>query len=616
VSCVVAIVLGATQTDTGCARVIAINVAIMAALVLLVRGLVQAFRSIVRKLTLRLAFSYFLIGIVPIPLLLLLLFAGAYLVAHQFVATRVQREVAGAGRELAASAASAKLPGFQVDEDGDVTSSDADWLPAGTSAPWAASLAAPRPVVEADEAWLVVPGPPSSPRRFFLVRMADPAFEKRIEDRTGYTVAIQAGTSRSRRGLSISTERRDKPAKKTAVSEARARRTAESAPPAGSGLLDRRWVAGVYVDTPVAVFHTNDDGRKIVLYVGRTSPRALFDQLFAQGIPEVGRVFWGAFIFIGASLLVVYLVALAIAFTLVGNLARNINRLTTASAAVSRGDFSVRVNSKSRDQVGDLARSFDGMAASIQGLLVDTARKERLEGEIAIARTLQQKLLPPSEATLPGMSLRARFEPLAEIGGDYYDYARSPDGKSVVAIGDVSGHGLSTGLIVAMAKAGLSTLLESGFRGTELFVKLNELIHRSTDSRNYMTLALFAYDPSRSSATLTNAGQLAPYRITNGNVESLSLPSFPLGMSPRTDFPTQTFSFSPGDRLVFLTDGIIEATDASGDPFGFERFEALLKASAGSDAEAIEGAVLAAVADHTRGAAPEDDRTLVVVTLE
>ena len=616
VSCVAAIVLGATQADTGCGRALAVAIAITAALVLLVRGFVTAFRAVVRKLTLRLAFSYFLIGIVPIPLLILLLFAGAYLVAHQIVATRVQREVAGAGRELAASPPSGKLPGFSVDDGGAVTASDADWLPAGTSVPWAATLSAPRPVIEADEPWLVVPAAPASPRRFLLVRMADPDFEKRIEDRTGYTVAIQAGTSRSRKGLSISTDRREMPKKKTARAEARARRTAQSAPPPGSGLLDRRWVAGVYVDTPVALFHSAEDGRRIVLYVGRTSPRALFDQLFAQGIPEVGRVFWGIFIFIGASLLVVYLVALAIAFTLVGNLARNINRLTSASAAVSRGDFSVRVNSKSRDQVGDLARSFDGMAASIQGLLADTARKERLEGEIAIARTLQQKLLPPVEAELPGMSLRARFEPLAEIGGDYYDYARSPDGRSVVAIGDVSGHGLSTGLIVAMAKAGLSTLLESGFQGTALFVKLNELIHRSTDSRNYMTLALFAYDPTGWRATLTNAGQLAPYRITNGSVESLSLPSFPLGMSPRTDFPTQTFAFSPGDRLVFLTDGIIEATDSTGDPFGFERFEALLKAQAASNAAEIERAVLAALADHTGGAALEDDRTLVVVTLE
>jgi serine phosphatase RsbU (regulator of sigma subunit) len=618
ISCAVAFVLAATKAGSGCVRVLAIGVAIVAGLVLFVRGFVLAFRAVVRKLTLRLAFSYFLIGIVPIPLLMLLLFAGTYIVALQIVATRVQREIAGVGRELAASPDRGNLPSFQIDQGDVVSSSAAGWLPAGTPAPWAASLSASRPVIDGEEAWLVVPASTSPPRRFALVRMTDPDFERRIEQRTGYAIVIQPGTSRSRKGLNISIDKPDTAQKKSEISVSRARRRKDFPPAPGSGFLDRRWVAGVYLDTPVAVFHPREEGRKVVLYVARTSPKILFDQLFAQGVPEVGRVFWGIFIFIGASLLVVYLVALAIAFTLVGNLARNINRLTSASAAVARGDFSVRVNSKSRDQVGDLARSFDGMATSIQGLLLDTARKERLEGEIAIARTLQQKLLPPAEATLPGMSLRARFEPLAEIGGDYYDYAQSPDGRSVVAIGDVSGHGLSTGLIVAMAKAGLSTLLESGFRGTELFVKLNELIHRSTDSRNYMTLALFAYDPSRSSATLTNAGQLAPYRLTDGNVESLSLPSFPLGMSPRTDFPTQTFSFSPGDQLVFVTDGIIEATDAHGEPFGFERFEALLKAEAGagSDAEKIEGAVLTAVADHTRGAAPEDDRTLVVVTLD
>ena len=166
-----------------------------------------------------------------------------------------------------------------------------------------------------------------------------------------------------------------------------------------------------------------------------------------------------------------------------------------------------------------------------------------------------------------------------------------------------------------MAKAGLSTLIDSGLKGTELFVKLNELIYRSTDSRNYMTLALLAYDPGSREATLTNAGQLAPYRISAGRIESLSLPSFPLGMSARTDFPTHGFSFTEGDRLVFLTDGIIEATDPAGDPFGFERFEALLKAQAESTAAEIEAAVLSAVAAHTGGAPPEDDRTLVVVSL-
>src|SRR6185295_3791409 len=96
---------------------------------------------------------------------------------------------------------------------------------------------------------------------------------------------------------------------------------------------------------------------------------------------------------------------------------------------------------------------------------------------------------------LPGLRIRARFEPLAEIGGDYYDYSPLDGDRTAAAVGDVSGHGLPTGLVVAMAKAALMTLLESGVEGTALFVKLNDLIFRSTDSRNYMTLALFVYDP-------------------------------------------------------------------------------------------------------------------------
>ena len=79
------------------------------------------------------------------------------------------------------------------------------------------------------------------------------------------------------------------------------------------------------------------------------------------------------------------------------------------------------------------------MTASIQSLLVDTARKERLEGEIAIARTIQQKLLPPPQGEAPGLRLIAEFEPVAEIGGDYYDYFPMPDGRTAVVVGDVSG---------------------------------------------------------------------------------------------------------------------------------------------------------------------------------
>jgi len=628
VSAVVACVIWATSKRLGCVGVLAVNSAIFSGLVLLAMGIARLFRLIVRRIALRLAFSYFLIGVVPIPLLAALLFAVSYVLASQLLGTRVRRETDVVVEHAASAPAT---PSFRV-QDGKIESSDIDWLPPGTAVPWASSLDAPRPLVKDRAVWFVVPTFGSDPGRIKLVWFSDPSGRplQELADRTGYEV--RQGFGRGRPGVAIDLEDRpDSEAKlrKRKKNEWAAAVRPKIRPKGGSGLVEGEWLFGVYLEKPVAaVAGANPD--RVVALLARTSPRILFDQIFAQGVPDVGRVFWGIVLGIGVALLLVYLVALGIAFFLVGSIARSVNRLTRAALAIARGDFSVRVQSKARDQIGDLARSFDGMAESIERLLVQTAEKERLEGEIAIARTIQQKLLPPPEAELPGLrilahfqpvaeigglAILAHFQPVAEIGGDYYDYFSMPDGRIAVAVGDVSGHGLPTGLLVAMAKAALTTQIESGLSGSALFARLNDLIHRSTDSRNYMTLALLACEASTRRVELTNAGQLAPYRISNGTVASLSLPSFPLGTSPRTEFPTATYELHAGDRVVLLTDGLVEAADPAGEPYGFERLEALLRAGSSSDAEALRDAILAAVAAHTAGAPADDDRTLVIVTL-
>ena len=376
------------------------------------------------------------------------------------------------------------------------------------------------------------------------------------------------------------------------------------------------WLHAFYLETALnAVEEKAKEGRNVAVLTAVTSPAMIFRQLFTQGVDEISSVFRIAFVALIAIVLFVYAIALSIAFVLVGSITRTVNRLTRATAAVARGDFSVRVQSKSRDQIGDLARSFDGMAASIERLLRDTARKERLESEIAIARTIQHKLLPPTEASLEGVAVLAHFEPVAEIGGDYYDYVRMPDGRLAFALGDVSGHGLPTGLLVAMAKAGLSSLVEAGHDGGELFARMNELIHRSTDPRHYMTLAFLAYDAATRTGTLTNAGQLAPYRISGARIEALSLPSFPLGLFPGRTFPSRAERFSAGDVVVFYSDGLIEAVDSTDEAFGFDRFEAILRAHAPEGAAALRDAILAAVAAHAGNRPADDDRTLLILTL-
>jgi serine phosphatase RsbU (regulator of sigma subunit) len=617
---VASILIDRAAPESGCWALLAKAVAAQAACILLWRLGVALFRLVVRRLALRLAFSYFLIGVVPIPLLAALLSLTGYIIAHQYVANHLRREITAVGEAVARS--NARLPGILVAPDGKVTASDVPWLPAGTSAAWSRGLERPGFLVDGDDVWLAVAAEKTGAVR--LVLLNDPAtpWLQELANRTGYETGIDVGTSRQEGPNFTIDDKAREPGlrvgkRKLRDSSDSIRRRPRGAAPAGTGLWHGEWVHAFYLETALnAVEEKAESGRNVAVLTAVTSPQVIFSQLFTQGVDEISGVFRIAFLALVGIVLGVYAVALAVAFVLVGSIARNVNRLTRATRAVAGGDFSVRVHSKSRDQIGDLARSFDGMADSIQRLLLDTARKERLESEIAIARTIQHKLLPPPEARLEGVSVLAHFEPVAEIGGDYYDYVRMPDGRLAFALGDVSGHGLPTGLLVAMAKAGLSSLIEAGHDGGELFARMNDLIHRSTDPRHYMTLAFLAYDAATRSAMLTNAGQLAPYRISGTQLEALSLPSFPLGLFPGKAFPSRAESFAAGDVVVFYSDGLIEAVDGKEEAFGFERFEAVLRAHAAAGAAALRDAILAAVAAHSGQGPADDDKTLLILTLD
>ena len=615
VAVVLIVIDGGAADRLGVLGVLAWIVADIAGCVLLFRAVRAAFRLVVRRLTLRLAFSYFLIGIVPIPLLAMLLLTVAYLLSFQFLGTRIRREVQAIGEN-----ATERMPGAQSVEvrAGRIAASSLGWLPADAPAPWAAREDDPKFLLDEKRIWLVAGRPPDGNGHLLLIPLQSPEMLQELADRTGYTVIAKTGReSRRGRGYQVQMGPGEKKSDSDPVESLGASVRPRARPKPGQGWLGRESVVGVFMARPVAAFGSAEPAsERIVAVLGRTSPLLLSNELFSNWVPGASRVILTVIAGLAGALLFVYLVALALAFGLVASITRNVNRMSRAAEAMARGDFSVRVNTKSRDQIGDLARSFDQMADSIQRLLLDTARKERLEGEIAVARTIQQKLLPPASAEFAGARVLAHVQSVAEIGGDYYDYLPTPDGRTAIVIGDVSGHGLPTGLLVAMAKASLATLIETGLQGSAIFTRLNDLIHRSTDSRNYMTLALFVLDSASKSAELTNAGQLAPYRVSRTGVTSFPLPSFPLGISEKSSFATQAWQLASGDKVVFLTDGLVECTSPSGEPFGFERLEAILAREISSDAGSIRNAILRETEAHTGGAPPEDDRTLVIVTLE
>jgi sigma-B regulation protein RsbU (phosphoserine phosphatase) len=252
------------------------------------------------------------------------------------------------------------------------------------------------------------------------------------------------------------------------------------------------------------------------------------------------------------------------------------------------------------------------MAASLQELVAATAQKESMEKELQVARELQQSLLPSSLTTTEAVEMASYFEPSAAIGGDYFDLLKI-DGRFVVVVADVSGHGLSAGLRMAMLKAALVMLVEQRLPAHEVFERLNRLVREgqgNVGARPLVTATLATFDPRNGSLELTNAGHVPTYVLHQGKVEEILLPSPPLGVLGDR-YARAEVRLVPGDLVVWLSDGLVETADPDGEPFGYEAVQRTL-AGAGTAAH-VRDRLLAAVAAHSKGAPPADDRTLVVL---
>ncbi|MFZ2491088.1 MAG: PP2C family protein-serine/threonine phosphatase, partial [Thermoanaerobaculia bacterium] len=210
------------------------------------------------------------------------------------------------------------------------------------------------------------------------------------------------------------------------------------------------------------------------------------------------------------------------------------------------------------------------------------------------------------------------YRAATEIGGDYFDFLPQPNGEIGIAFGDVSGHGLTSGIVMAMAKAALLVQVDNDSSPRAVLDVLNDIVIRTAPKRILMTFFFGVLDPATQRLRFSSAGHLDPYvfRAATRKLEPLSSWGFPLGVKRREPFREHTVEFSEGDRLVLYSDGLIEALDDDGDPFGFDRFEKTILDSGHLDADEMKKALLAAVRKFTRNRPPEDDQTLVVVAFE
>ncbi len=588
----------------------------------------------------RLAFSYLLIGVLPIPMAGLLLLLNAYLIAGYFTGhlyrdavdhLHDELEVAAAARAAHLSGGLSRVAaaegdlvfayyraGARVAGDPRLPERWPDWLEAGDGDPGEGDSGAT---------------PPGRTGRSFVAwNEGAPTLAAAVRNGDAGVVAVYAGDVEddlSRRAeVWVSLIRSDDPRRESTVRLRvlahefalqpliAKRRLADRAQFFGeetetAGILDRPLLWWGEVSRP---YRDLADGSAVAEFVTASlngTLRTVFRNILS-GAAEVNTAVWAGLISLTVLLSTIYALAAAMAIYLIVTLSRAVDRLSHATAAVQSGDFSARIPVRRRDQVGELQHSFNSMTANLEQLVASQAHKEILEKELEIARKLQKSLLPSILPSSDVVDFATLFEPSAAIGGDYFDILRIDDQRLAVVIADVSGHGLPTGLRMAMLKAALVILVEESKRPEEILRRLSEMVRADAgDRRTFVTATVAVVDFRQGRLELTNAGHPPTYLVRSTGVEEILLPGNPLGALGET-YGETAVELATGDVAVWLSDGLIEAVGRGGEPFGYDRVREALAGPAPS-AAIVRDRLLAAVDRHVEGSPPHDDRTLVAM---
>jgi phosphoserine phosphatase RsbU/P len=238
--------------------------------------------------------------------------------------------------------------------------------------------------------------------------------------------------------------------------------------------------------------------------------------------------------------------------------------------------------------------------------------------ELRSIADFQQNLLPTSEPNVPGLDVAVHYRTAHRAGGDYYDFFPLPDGKLGVLVADVSGHGSPAAVLMAITHTLTHARTEAPIRPGEFLAYLNvQLAKRYTlPTGNFVTAVYAVFDPLHGKLTFASAGHTAPRGRVNGSTHFGPLDQLrrlPLGVTYRTQgpYPEQVVQLRPDDRVAFFTDGITDAVNSSGEPFGLERIDSVLNRRTSCSA-CLVSELIDELDEYTHRSV-EDDQTLVLV---
>jgi phosphoserine phosphatase RsbU/P len=330
---------------------------------------------------------------------------------------------------------------------------------------------------------------------------------------------------------------------------------------------------------------------------------------------------------IGILFFIIEIIALVAGLALARSITGSVHELFAGTQRVRMGDFTRKIDIRARDQLGELAESFNSMTASIENLLREQAEKKRLEEELRIAHEIQMSLLPQGPLGFRGLSVTTSCVPAREVGGDYFDVLPLDDHRVGVLIADVSGKGTSAALYMAEMKGLMLSLSRIHSSPRELLIQANRIIAEHLNSRSFITMIYAVVDMRARTLTYARAGHTpllclpgaaAPSRelrllAPDGMVLGLNIDK---GQMFERLLQEETIPLHDGDLFLLFTDGISEAMNDADDCFGETRLGDIVREHAHLPSDELRERILREISSFVGDAPQHDDMTMILLRVE
>ena len=400
-------------------------------------------------------------------------------------------------------------------------------------------------------------------------------------------------------------------------------RLLEPRPAATASPLGEGWVAFLDVN------HWDTGARNYATVAIQLNVREIYARLTSlSAARQLGQVLLIVLAFLGVLFLTIQFVALVIGFVLARQITGAVHDLFTGTEHLRNRDFTYHIPVRARDQLGELADSFNVMTGEITKLLKENADKARMEQEMLAAREIQQKLLPAGPHNVPGLSIMAFCEPAREVAGDYYDFLPISDTKLGVLIADVSGKGLPAGLYMAQLKVLVQSLARTHPSPREFLKAINRVVADNIDSKSFITMSYAVMDLERGEMVHARAGHCplirvpgsAPAGLRKAHIHAPDGLVLGLKIDDGEMFDAmiqeETLPLALDDLLVFFTDGVSETMNDAFDCYGEPRLAKVVEQYSHLPFEQLKSFIFADLRAFAGVADQHDDMTMIMLKVE